>query len=131
MKTLADDGSLPLHWAAAKCKSEEILKLMIDEYEEAVTVIDNTNKVPLHWACASNNLVAAIILATTWPEALSIRNKDGRIPFEVLGDGFKVKMRAEDKEKFIKLTLHACIVSHCSKNVHDYGIFQVSFFVCY
>ena len=112
-----------------QCKSEGVLKLMIDMYSKGARMVDYEQNSPLHWACIWKNFVAAQMLVTVYPEAFSLNNREGRNPIDILGEGqihsLSDKKKKDVQKSFMKLYLFACVQQYCPKTIHNYRKFEV------
>ncbi len=72
---------MPLHVAAAKGVSVEVIQLLIKEYPDAVKEKDNDGLLPLHYAAAKGVSVEVIqLLIKEYPDALKEKDNDGWLP---------------------------------------------------
>ena len=133
------DGRMLLHRAAGSHLSKNAIQRVIQLHPKAVMKVDVNNRLPLHWACYYNRRVAAESLAAAFPAALSIKDKDDKTPFELIGDGvtmtddemmiayFKtgltgIAVTDDEKLSFKRATLRAIMEAHCSNEaVLGYG----------
>ena len=119
---ISDDyGRLPLHLAAMFCKCKDILHFIIKQYPSALRMGDT---LPLHFACFRNNSVAAESLVAVYPIAATIKNKDGKTPFQCIEDNCTIGVK--DKVKLIKKMFRACILVHFPENINNFGTLLVS-----
>ena len=92
------DGEMLLHDAAASRLSKSMMQRVIRLHPPALTKASTwTKQLPLHFACAYNSRVAAESLASAFPAALSIKDKDDKTPFEKIGDDWLETMANDDK----------------------------------
>ena len=125
-----DDSRMLLHWAAASRASKPMMQQIIKKHPPALKK-GVANLLPLHLACMTNRLVAAESLAAAYPAALSMKDKDDKTPFEVIGDKIpferigaapRVSMTDDEKLSFKRATLRAIIEAHYSNEaVLGYG----------
>ena len=113
-----------LHYVAMSRLSRYMIKRMIQLHPKALMKRDNSyNQLPLHYACRYNRRVAAESLAAAYPAALSMKNDDGKTPFEMIGDVRYVTVTNDEKLAFKRATLHAIMEAHFKNNqaVLGYG----------
>ncbi len=70
---------LPIH-IAARSKSPEFCRLLIEAYPESVQMTGARGYLPLHWACKFNTFATVEYLCTLYPDAINHADTDGFYP---------------------------------------------------
>ena len=114
-----DDGWTLLHHAA-RLRSPEFCRLLIDMNSNLVRTADNMGQVPFHLACSWGNVQTAKYLHNMYPESINIPDRFGNYPLHMLMNSFTYPNtggRNKDVEltQFLLQYLHqvAEVTYHC------------------
>lgn len=75
-----NDRMLPLHWAAAKNKNINNIKLLLNSNKNSISMENIENCYPLHLAGQNNCLNVVKFIYYSYPEAISKPDKEGGFP---------------------------------------------------
>ena len=115
-------GNFLLHGASASRLSRTMIRRIFRLHPYAVIKVSVINCLPLHSACVWKSLSAAESLAAAYPAALSRKNKEGKTPFESIGDGRGIIMTEDEKLLFKRAILRNCLKEYCRMDtLLDYG----------
>ena len=82
-----DKGYTPIFYHLTLMKespSEEIVSALIEAYPESATVVDNNNRLPIHYACKATGVSANIFttLLRAYPKAAYVCDDEGNYPVD-------------------------------------------------
>ena len=97
-------GSLPIHYAA-KTKSPEFCRVLIDAYPGSEQIPEVKGTLPLHWACYKGSLPTVEYLYRLFPVAIGRENIEGLYPIH-MAIGLFERSNPEDAVEIVKFLLN-------------------------
>ena len=82
MSIETQEGELPIHTAARHGLSPNFIKILVNTYPESVRIPHDGRKLPIHWACESDNCSVDTVkyLIDIYPESINIVDIGGWLP---------------------------------------------------
>ena len=88
VRSVANDGSTPLHCSFYhrylrdddEASAMQVLKLLIDKYQEAARHADVEGSLPIHLASRLSSREYVTMLVKAYPESVSVPNANGELP---------------------------------------------------
>lgn len=82
LQIVDNHGSLPLHYAC-KCQAD-IVQYLVEPYDGSLNTLDANGNSTLHCACIGGACDVVSYLMQKQNSFVSVRNRDGKIPFQLL-----------------------------------------------
>jgi ankyrin repeat protein len=75
-----NNGTLPLHWAAAKNSNTNVINSLLRAYPSAIRMPDHEGSLPLHSAGQNKYLHIVKVIYDAFPEAIAMPDSEGGVP---------------------------------------------------
>jgi len=82
LQIVDNQGSLPLHYAC-KCQAD-IVQYLVESFGDSLNTLDANGNSTLHCACIGGACDVVSYLVQKQNSFVSVRNRDGKIPFQLL-----------------------------------------------